>query len=69
MKHTMKSKMQKKQWSKNPNKEFIVGSCKWCNKEIINTESFITLATKENACIKCYRSSGQMLPFWDKEHK
>ena len=57
--------MQKKTWKK-PNREFNVGPCKWCEKEIINTESFVTLATKENACIKCYRSSGQMLPFSNK---
>ena len=65
MKHMMKS-MQKKQWSKKPNKEFIVGSCTWCEKEIVNTESFVTFANKERACNKCYRSSGQMLPFKNK---
>jgi hypothetical protein len=58
--------MQKKQWSQNPNKEHIVGPCKWCEKEIINTESFVTFANKEIACNKCYRSSGQMLPFSNK---
>ena len=62
----MKSKMLKKQWSKNPNKEYIVGPCKWCEKEIVNTEAFVTFASKEQACIKCYRSSGQMLPFSNK---
>ena len=69
MKHMMKSKMQKKQWSKNPNKEFIVGPCKWCEKEIVNTDAFVAFADKSKACIKCYRNSGHMLPFWDKEHK
>ena len=58
--------MLKKQWVKKPNREFIVGPCKWCEKEIINTDSFVTFATKERACIKCYRSSGQMLPFKNK---
>jgi hypothetical protein len=66
MKHMMKSKMLKKQWSKKPNKEFIVGSCTWCEKEIINTDSFVTLGDKTRACIKCYKSSGQMLPFKNK---
>ena len=64
----MKS-MQKKQWKKNQNKEFIVGPCKWCQKEIINTEAFVTFASKEHACIKCYRNSGHMLPFWDNKNK
>ena len=59
----MKSKMLKKQWSKNPNKEYIVGPCKWCEKEIVNTEAFVAFASKEHACIKCYRKSGYMLPF------
>jgi hypothetical protein len=66
MKHRMKSKMLKKQWSQNPNKEYIVGPCKWCNKELINTESFVTFADKTRACTKCYKSSGQMLPFKNK---
>jgi len=63
----MKSKMQKKQWSKKSNKEFIVGPCKWCNKEIINTDSFVTFITKERACIKCYKNSGNVLPFFNKK--
>jgi len=66
MKHRMKSKMLKKQWSQNPNKKYIVGPCKWCNKELINTESFVTFADKTRACTKCYKSSGQMLPFKNK---
>ena len=68
MKHMMKS-MLKKQWSQNPNKEHIVGPCKWCEKEIINTDSFVTFADKTRACIKCYKNSGHMLPFWDKKHE
>ena len=61
----MKS-MIKKQWKKNHNTERILGPCKWCEKEIVNTDSFITFADKTRACIKCYRSSGQMLPFSNK---
>ena len=58
--------MLKKQWKKNNNTERIVGPCKWCEKEIVNTEAFVTFASKEQACIKSYRSSGQMLPFSNK---
>ena len=61
--------MIKRQWKKNQNSEHIVGLCKWCQKEIINTEAFVSFASKEHACIKCYRNSGHMLPFWDKENK
>ena len=60
--------MKQKTWTKKPNKEFIVGPCKWCEKELLNTQSFVTLAVKSRACIKCYKNSGHMLPFWDKEH-
>ena len=60
--------MIKKTWKKNQNREHIVGPCKWCQKEIVNTEAFVSFANHEHACIKCYRNSGHMLPFWDKEH-
>ena len=63
-----KSKMLRKQWKKNKDREYIVGPCKWCEKEIVNTDSFVTFADKTRACIKCHRNSGHMLPFWDKEH-
>ena len=66
MKHMMKS-MLKKQWSQNPNKEHIVGPCKWCNKELASTDSFVAIGDNERACNKCYRNSGHMLPFWDKD--
>ena len=65
----MMKSMQKKQWKKNQNKELIVGPCKWCEKEIVNTEAFVAFADKSKACIKCYRNSGHMLPFWDNKNK
>ena len=58
--------MLKKQWSQNPNKEHIVGPCTLCEKEIINTDSFVTLGDKTRACIKCYVYKRQMLPFKNK---
>ena len=60
--------MIKKTWTKKPNSEYIVGPCKWCEKEIVNTEAFVAFADKSRACIKCYRNSGHMLPFWNKEY-
>ena len=44
----------------------IRGQCKWCNKNITMTEAFISLKDNEYSCIKCYKNSGHMLPFWDK---
>ena len=61
--------MIKKQWKKNQNSEHIVGPCKWCQKELLNNQAFVAFADKSKACIKCYRNSGHMLPFWDKRNK
>jgi len=47
----------------------VVGNCKWCNKNILPTEAYATLPNKEYSCIKCYKKSGAMLPFWDKHNK
>ena len=58
--------MLKKQWPKKPNNELIVGSCKWCDKELLNTDSYVTFATKERSCLKCYRRSGASLPMFNK---
>ena len=46
-----------------------VDNCKWCNKKILLTEAHATLPNKEYSCIKCYKQSGAMLPFWDKYNK
>ena len=46
--------MIKKTWTKKPNREIIVGPCKWCEKEIVNTDAFVAFADKSRACIKCY---------------
>jgi hypothetical protein len=47
----------------------VEGYCIGCNKEIIHTQSFITLPNKKILCPKCYQSSGAQLPFWDKNNK
>tara|TARA_R100001143_G_C3296751_1_gene103737 strand:+ start:136 stop:303 length:168 start_codon:yes stop_codon:yes gene_type:complete len=47
----------------------IVGNCKWCNKKILPTEAYSTLSDKKYSCIKCYKQTGAMLPFWDKHNK
>jgi len=47
----------------------VRGKCKWCNKDISMTEAFISLKDNEYSCIKCYKNSGHMLPFWEKNNK
>jgi len=34
---------------------FLVGKCDTCKKKILNTDSFVTFATRKNVCLKCYR--------------
>ncbi len=50
-------------------KQHTVGECRWCDKPISSIESYITFKDNKFSCIKCYRNSGHMLPFWDKENK
>ena len=45
------------------------GQCKWCNKNITMTEAFIGLKDNKYSCIECYKNSGHMLPFWDKNNR
>jgi len=49
----------------------VRGECKWCNKDISMTEAFISLKDNEYSCVKCYKNSGHMLPFWgnNERHK
>ena len=47
----------------------VEGYCIGCNKEIIHTQSFITLPNTKILCPKCYQSSGAQLPFWNKNNK
>ena len=47
----------------------IRGECKWCNKDITMTEAFVSIKDNEYSCIKCYKNSGHMLPFWEKNNR
>ena len=58
--------MQNKTWKKPKDRTFNVGKCKWCNHEMINTDSFIVFADKSRACLKCYHNSGASLPMFRK---
>ena len=46
--------MKKKTWSRK-NIVTDVGPCKYCHKEIINTDSFVVFATKEPAHYQCMK--------------
>ena len=47
----------------------VRGQCKWCNRDIAMTEAFVSLKNNEYSCIKCYKNSGHMLPFWEKNNR
>jgi len=50
---------------KNQNK---IGNCKWCSKNIYSNEAYMTVQ-EEYSCIKCFKNSGHMLPFWGKNNE
>ncbi len=50
------------------NNQNKIGNCKWCSKNIYSSEVYMTLQ-KEYSCIKCYKNSGHMLPFWKKVYE
>tara|TARA_R100000353_G_scaffold170971_1_gene135084 strand:+ start:611 stop:796 length:186 start_codon:yes stop_codon:yes gene_type:complete len=45
----------KKSWSKK-GKEFLVGECLYCFKQIFNTDAFVVFATKKPAHYSCYKN-------------
>jgi len=50
--------------NKNQNK---VGNCKWCTKDIYSSEPYM-IVKQEYSCVKCFKNSGHMLPFWGKNN-
>ena len=47
--------MKKKTWIKSKQIIVRVGDCKYCRKEIVNTDSFVVFATKEPAHYECMK--------------
>ncbi len=47
-----------------------VGNCKWCSKDIYSSEAYM-IVKQEYSCVKCFKNSGHMLPFWgnNERHK
>ena len=53
---------------KSKNNQNKVGNCKWCTKNIYSSEPY-AIIKQEYSCIKCYKNSGHMLPFWNKKNE
>ena len=56
--------MQKKTWKKPKSRIIDIGKCKWCNQDMVNTDSFVVFKDKSKACLKCYHNSGASLPMF-----
>ena len=56
--------MQKKTWKKPKSRIIDIGKCKWCNQDMVNTDSFVVFKDKSKACLKCYNNSGASLPMF-----
>ena len=47
----------KKTWNKKKIIEVLVGNCRYCEKEIINTDSFVSFYPKGHAHYVCMRKA------------
>ena len=45
----------KKTWQKPPQIVIDIGPCKYCKKDMVNTESFVAFADKTKAHYECMR--------------
>ena len=46
---------QKKTWVKSKTIIIDIGKCRYCNKDMVNTESFVAFADKTKAHYECMR--------------
>tara|TARA_Y100001938_G_C7883525_1_gene326206 strand:- start:60 stop:251 length:192 start_codon:yes stop_codon:yes gene_type:complete len=51
--------MAKKTWNKTKNRIIVVGVCKYCHKELINTDSFVSFYPKGHAHYECMRKADE----------
>ena len=47
----------RKTWNKTKIREILVGNCRYCEKEIINTDSFVSFYPKGHAHYECMRKA------------
>lgn len=45
----------RKTWNKKKIREILVGNCRYCEKEIINTDSFVSFYPKGHAHYVCMK--------------
>ena len=48
-------KQKKKTWVKSKTIIIDIGKCRYCNKDMVNTESFVAFADKTKAHYECMR--------------
>tara|TARA_R100001443_G_scaffold63500_1_gene73309 strand:+ start:947 stop:1138 length:192 start_codon:yes stop_codon:yes gene_type:complete len=47
----------RKTWNKTKIREILVGNCRYCEKEIINTDSFVSFYKSGHAHYECMRKA------------
>lgn len=52
--------MKKKLWKKPKQIVMDIGKCKYCQKDMVNTESFVVFATKEKAHYECMKKDDEL---------
>ena len=52
--------MKKKLWKKPKQIIMDIGKCKYCQKDMVNTESFVVFATKEKAHYECMKKDDEL---------
>ena len=50
---------QKKPWVKSKTIIIDIGKCRYCNKDMVNTESFVAFADKTKAHYECMKKDDQ----------
>ena len=52
--------MAKKTWNKTKKRILVVGVCKYCHKELINTDSFVSFYGGGHAHYECMRKDDEL---------
>tara|TARA_R100000329_G_scaffold79616_1_gene68151 strand:- start:1027 stop:1233 length:207 start_codon:yes stop_codon:yes gene_type:complete len=52
--------VKKKLWKKPKQIVMDIGKCKYCQKDMVNTESFVVFATKEKAHYECMKKDDEL---------
>ena len=52
--------MAKKTWNKTKNRILVVGVCKYCYKELINTDSFVSFYGGGHAHYQCMKEDDEL---------